>query len=57
MDVFQFLGPTYPAAVMFYVRQRALFGLAAFDSLVKFKGEGEREGEGGREREGERELQ
>jgi len=35
MDVFQYMGPTYPAAVMYYVRQRALFSLAAFDALVR----------------------
>ena len=37
MDVFQYLGPTYPAAVMYYVRQRALFSLAAFDALVTWQ--------------------
>jgi hypothetical protein len=34
MDVYQFLGAGYPSAVMLYVRQRALFSLAAFDALV-----------------------
>lgn len=37
MDVFQYMGPTYSAAVMYYVRQRALFALAAFDSLVRVR--------------------